>query len=385
MKTTFFDSKGRYLTFKERYFLKEGVEDYINYLRKQGKNIDDGIVLEIITLDPTYNPERPDVLGKYSKWLINQYLKSSEILDFETGVSSSLKVFDKFKKEMGISDINQFKNFKDLINKTEPFKDKDPEQSKRQLKLNLKGQSEKVYEDENWLLVIPKTWEASKFYGANTRWCTASEKSCRDFDDYSKKGDLLIIIDKKNNRKFQIHKQSKSFMDEVDNKVDIPDFEYLDYNLPEEAKIEISERLDIQGFYSEVSGEPDFVTVWIDDLWPYFEGNFQDFIDYLSDSVYLKKEEAYRGIKDYIYTHYNTEEEDFSMDDLIEDIKNSDYSNFIQNPKKHKLSSVAEILGYPVEEEFPLHLLPEEFKNKILNKLREEDSFIDSFFERYIY
>jgi hypothetical protein len=56
--------------------------------------------------------------------------------------------------------------------------------------------AEVVYEDDRWLVVVPKTLKASMMYGAGTKWCTTM-KSGGFFTDYKKKGiKLYYILDK---------------------------------------------------------------------------------------------------------------------------------------------------------------------------------------------
>jgi hypothetical protein len=65
---------------------------------------------------------------------------------------------------------------------------------------------EKLYEDNNFLLVIPFTHEASCKYGAGTKWCTTGrdEKGVEWFDKHNKMGTLgyLIVKNKELANKF---------------------------------------------------------------------------------------------------------------------------------------------------------------------------------------
>jgi len=56
--------------------------------------------------------------------------------------------------------------------------------------------AEIIYDDENYLVVQPKTYEASCYYGAGTKWCTAS-KNRTHWDEYAKEGTIIYyVIDK---------------------------------------------------------------------------------------------------------------------------------------------------------------------------------------------
>lgn len=65
----------------------------------------------------------------------------------------------------------------------------------------------KIHEDDEWLLVRPLTHLASKKYGANTKWCTASESNGEYFFKYSTGGILIYCINKKTGLKVASFKQ----------------------------------------------------------------------------------------------------------------------------------------------------------------------------------
>jgi hypothetical protein len=54
-----------------------------------------------------------------------------------------------------------------------------------------------IYEDNNILLLRPKTFQGSLKYGSGTRWCTASKYNPSTFNNYTRNGWLFYIIRKK--------------------------------------------------------------------------------------------------------------------------------------------------------------------------------------------
>src|SRR3989304_8333300 len=86
----------------------------------------------------------------------------------------------------------------------------------------------KYYEDEDVLIIITLTEKASCKYGKGTRWCTAAKKD-NQFDEYTEvdpetgeKQRLYILIPKKpkhDGEKYQVHFETKSYMDEKDENV----------------------------------------------------------------------------------------------------------------------------------------------------------------------
>lgn len=57
-----------------------------------------------------------------------------------------------------------------------------------------------IDENEDYLLLQPKTHKGSLKYGANTKWCTASKNNKQLFENYNKAGCLVYLINKKGDR-----------------------------------------------------------------------------------------------------------------------------------------------------------------------------------------
>jgi hypothetical protein len=53
-----------------------------------------------------------------------------------------------------------------------------------------------LYEDNELIMVSPKTHRGSLKYGAGTTWCTASKSNPNTFQNYAKNGCLVYLIDK---------------------------------------------------------------------------------------------------------------------------------------------------------------------------------------------
>jgi hypothetical protein len=106
-----------------------------------------------------------------------------------------LKNFRRFCEynERGLinqNDLSTYKSFDDLMSQLNLAEMKvDAKQ--------LEGEIVKVYEDEEWLLLRPLTYSASKKYGSNTKWCTTQESNSEYFIKYSSKGVLIYCINKK--------------------------------------------------------------------------------------------------------------------------------------------------------------------------------------------
>ena len=83
------------------------------------------------------------------------------------------------------------------------------------------GETDPILETSNVLIYNPTTEQQSKYYGRNTRWCTAANTKCM-FNKYNNEGPLYIFISKHNEKiKFQLHIESNSLMDDRDKPVTI--------------------------------------------------------------------------------------------------------------------------------------------------------------------
>jgi hypothetical protein len=175
----------------------------------------------LIKADPTYDENNPQKMGKFGKWLILQYKQGKLKIEDLYKVTESLEAFVRFNNRIEIKDINRYKNASELYDVVKPFID-NPEQatSKSDETRRLKEGAEKVYEDNEWLILIPKTKEAAIYYGKGTRWCTAAERGQNYFDYYNKDGNLYININKTDGEKYQFHFESDSFMDSSDTPIE---------------------------------------------------------------------------------------------------------------------------------------------------------------------
>jgi hypothetical protein len=137
---------------------------------------------------------------------------------------SDLKSFQKFCEynERGLirqNDLSKYNSFEDILN------------SLNIAELNatskdLEKQIKIVFEDDEWLLVRPLTYFASKKYGSNTKWCTTQENNTDYFDKYSSKGVLIYCINKKSGYKvasfnsLNVEDSEFSFWNQKDNRID---------------------------------------------------------------------------------------------------------------------------------------------------------------------
>ena len=103
----------------------------------------------------------------------------------------AIEKFIKFQKNLEIKDINQYETLKDIVDAIEKHENK----VRRDVK-QVEG-ADVVYEDNRFTVVSPKTHQASCYYGAGSKWCTAAKSSDSHFMSYNRDGKLFYFLDKK--------------------------------------------------------------------------------------------------------------------------------------------------------------------------------------------
>ena len=105
-------------------------------------------------------------------------------------LKDNLEHFFKNPSKYEIKDINQFKTMKEFEDAVEKAKQK----------LSRKEQKEtgvdKVFEDDRFILMMPKTHKASCRYGARTRWCVTMRGYSGYFENYFSQGPIFFLVDK---------------------------------------------------------------------------------------------------------------------------------------------------------------------------------------------
>ena len=95
-----------------------------------------------------------DFNHKYTDWVLKHILAYDDV-DMMAEVAVELvKDFDKYQKQLEKKDINQYRSFEELDSALAPLKVKEQERL-------LESQTERIYEDDDFLVLVPKTQEAS--------------------------------------------------------------------------------------------------------------------------------------------------------------------------------------------------------------------------------
>ena len=125
------------------------------------------------------------------------------------------------------NDLSTYKSFEEVITQVNVA------EIKVEMK-ELENEVVRVHEDDEWLLVRPTTFLASKKYGANTKWCTTSESNPEYFLKYAERGVLIYCMNKKTGYKVASFYSLKatdpefSFWNQKDTKIESMDSELSD-------------------------------------------------------------------------------------------------------------------------------------------------------------
>jgi hypothetical protein len=208
----------------------------------------------------------------------------------------------------------------------------DEKKSEKERQKELKSQAEKLYEDDDILVVRPKSHMASCYYGANTKWCTTTKGSRSYFDKYVKQGNLYYFINKKDGNKIALFRNEQaretSVYDQKDNEISV---QSLRNEFPNQDEL-IDDLLGIKAFIKAV----------ID----YSRGKItpRDLMN-SDDSIYKVKEEKPTG-QSKIIVSFNNEENFFKTFDLSQD------DIWFLNAIENDYSGYEFMDSYTIEQEF---------------------------------
>lgn len=211
------------------------------------------------------NPDLASTNFKYTDFILKNLHPNSSSEEIEDSIKL-VKEFDRYQSQLEKKDINQYKSFNELENTLLSYSSKSKE------KKNESG-ADKIYEDDNILVVKPLTHSASCKYGAGTRWCTTQEND-RYFKNYTEEGQALYYIILKNidmsNKyyKVAIHKKGdfEEFFDAEDTSMadnEISVFKTLVPNMIKKVEEDYKEHLKKSSsseFMKEVFNYPFFKT-----------------------------------------------------------------------------------------------------------------------------
>ena len=165
-------------------------------------------VFEVIVA--TSQPQEKNILLPLTKWVLKLYEKNPrqtmnelQLLNIDGGINI-LQMFQRLK-DLNIltnnsADIGRYSSIRELYTVVKMFNPEDlegdnTERKKRLMRsefIEARNDIDKLYEDDEWLVVSPKSYEASVYWGHGTSWCTAYKDQRTYYDNYSRQGRLYM-------------------------------------------------------------------------------------------------------------------------------------------------------------------------------------------------
>ncbi len=176
--------------------LMEGrLENTIKKYAKDGEDVEE--IKYLSDNDPSGN-------NKYLEWMVKNWLTpignvklAYTVAPNRESLTSTVKNFHRLIQRLENKDINSYKTYLDLKNAVTEAEKKEKEAKKEKEKVKkAKKQAEVIYKDDDWLVISPKSWESSCYYGAGTKWCVSSKNNREHWDQYSRRSTFFYVIDR---------------------------------------------------------------------------------------------------------------------------------------------------------------------------------------------
>lgn len=172
----------------------------LDKLKEQNPDLNVSILDIISSLDPTNTYKYVEFLIKNFKNGNIYYSSNTDEFKRYLGTlilgSKEIEILNEFEKHSRANrvkekDISKYDSFLQLETQVKIAE----EIEKRK---TLEKQILKLHEDDTWLILTPLSFDASKVYGSNTKWCVTEEKY---WESYLSTHRLIYCIDKKQDTK----------------------------------------------------------------------------------------------------------------------------------------------------------------------------------------
>ena len=161
---------------------------------------------EIIDTIKYFSNEDPSGNNKYLEWMTKNWLglgKDKDYSPLDEEIIETIKLFHKNIQRIQNKDINSYA-FREL---KKTVKEAEKQRKEKELEKEAKKQKKVIYEDDKWLVVSPKSWKASCYYGAGTKWCITAKDTSNHWTNYTRRATFFFVIDKekdKSNRYYKV-------------------------------------------------------------------------------------------------------------------------------------------------------------------------------------
>ena len=117
-----------------------------------------------------------------------------------------LEVYDKHKSKFKYPELRQYLPFlEEFFQEAKKVKD---EVETKQIEKSAKKEIDKIFENDTLLVIKPKSFVASCYYGSGTKWCTTMKGNPSYFNQYSSNGNLYYLILKNVDRSNKFYKMA---------------------------------------------------------------------------------------------------------------------------------------------------------------------------------
>ena len=179
----------------------------IDKLKEQHPELNISVIDLLAKVDPTDSYKYTEFLVKKLKeWYGGDTIEKTQIaMGIELIGETNTKTLNEFEihskaGRIKKNDIGQHKDFRSLAESV-----KEAEEIIKQKE--AEKQTIKLMDTDEYCIIIPLSYEASKIYGSGTKWCTTQEKY---WNEYIVNYKLIYIMDKIHNKKYAISRQKNN-------------------------------------------------------------------------------------------------------------------------------------------------------------------------------
>lgn len=181
--------------------------------------------VEAVITDIQDNIDPTGPKGKYMNWILSMavsggYRHHEDLIR----IKEALDIYERKKGSLAVElrDIKVFENILQLETAvSELLAAENAQKGQSTSALEQAGEIEILLQNKEYLVAITKTYNANCILGVNTQWCTRSKYSDEQFISHHRQGPLIVIRHNPTNRRWQYHYETKQFMDERDEPIDI--------------------------------------------------------------------------------------------------------------------------------------------------------------------
>ena len=163
--------------------LLEGRKD--DFLRKFRNKFNQEQMKEIFLVSRGLSPNQ-----KFLMFLGNVISSNNFKSDVEKA-KNAIEKFIKYQQVLDKKDINEYDSLNDIVDAINAH------ENKARRNVDEREDADVVFENDRFTVLTPRTHKSSCYYGAGTKWCTASKNSSSHFENYNVDGKLFYFIDKK--------------------------------------------------------------------------------------------------------------------------------------------------------------------------------------------